>query len=570
MSRRLKILLAHGVASPAAERWYANVAAAAESVADVRRFCVTLDAPGPRLTWLQLDDLWRRRDRRLMAMYRRLRDAAADCDVLLNYNGINIHPEFLDCLPTFNVFASFDDPEASAGTSAPVAAAFDAAFYGNIASRGQYERFSCRRTAFLPIFVDPTELPPREQRDELIHAPRPIPISMCCEYTPWRAARLDALVRAFPEAQCHGSGWPRGRIGQRDLETLYRQTRIGWNLHNSTGPINQRTFMLAAWGVLQICDNRTGLGQLYHLGDEALGFDTIDEAIDLTRHWLPRDEQRKRITANAFDRFWRDYHPTVVWQRIVQQLEAWDAQPRRRASCTALPRAGVTRRLRFALHDARHNLRQRLRPKRSTGVPPTLLGDQDPAKAGPDQRVALGIDAPLASETFESPSASRIEHPDLPAEPLCWAVTALIGSARRIRVLGSLAERFAALAGVEPHRTLTIGDAQPRDRQPADLVVVIDTALSPGELIDLALAHRADAPRLLLASTRSCNLIAAAAADADTRDVCDWLMRQGQLNLYRLPDPAVPWLTPCDEPRHTHQLIAQWTVRAAEVLRKAA
>ncbi len=566
MSRRLKILLAHGVASPAAERWYANVAAAAAGAADVRRFCVTLDPPGPRLTWLQLDDLWRRRDPRLMAMYRRLRAAAADCDVLLNYNGINIHPEFLDYLPTFNVFASFDDPEASAGTSEPVAAAFDAAFHGNIASRGQYERFGCRRTAFLPIFVDPTELPPREQRDALIRAPRPIPISMCCEYTPWRAARLDALAQAFPEAQCYGSGWPRGRIAQGALEKLYRQTRIGWNVHNSTGPINQRTFMLAAWGVLQICDNRTGLGQLYELGDEALGFDTIDEAIELTRRWLHRDDQRKRIIANAFDRFWRDYHPTVVWRGIVRQLEAWDAQPRQRASCSALPRAGVARRLRFALHDARQRLRQRRRIG-ATARPP---GEQDPVKAGPDQRVALGIDAPLASETFESPGASRVEHPDLPAEPLCWAVTALIGPARRIRVLGSLADRFAALARVEPGRTLFVGEESTRDRQPADLVVVIDAASSPRELIDLALSHRDDAPRLLLASTRPCNLVAAAAADADTRDACDWLMQRGRLSLYRLPDPAVPWLTPCDAPGQTNQLIARWTALAAEAQRKVA
>ncbi len=566
MSRRLKILLAHGVASPAAERWYANVATAAEGAADVRRFCVTLDPPGPRLTWLQLDDLWRRRDRRLLDMYRRLREAAADCDVLLNYNGINIHPEFLDYLPTFNVFTSFDDPEASAGTSEPVAAAFDAAFHGNITSRGQYERFGCRRTAFLPIFVDPTELPPREQRDALIRAPRPIPISMCCEYTPWRAARLDALVQAFPEAQCYGSGWPRGRIEQCALERLYRQTRIGWNLHNSTGPINQRTFMLAAWGVLQICDNRTGLGQLYQLGDEALGFDTIDEAIELTRHWLPQDNQRKRIIANAFDRFWRDYHPAVVWRGIVRQLEAWDARPRHRTACSALPRAGVTRRLRFALHD----VRRRLCISRQAATPATHEADHDRAKAGPDQRVALGINAPLTPETFALPGASRGDHADLPAEPLCWALAGLVGPARRIRVLGSLAERFAALVSVEPNRTLIMGTQQTLDHQPVDLVVVIDRASSPRALIDLALTHRGDAPRLLLATTRPCNLIAAAGDDDDTHDACDWLMRQGSLSLYRLPDPAVPWLTPCDEPRLTSQFITQWTARAADMLHKAA
>jgi hypothetical protein len=164
----------------------------------------------------------------------------------------------------------------------------------------------------------------------------------------------------------------------------------------------------------------------------------------------------------------------------------------------------------------------------------------------------------------------RLQQSDVPAEPLCWAVAGLVGPARRIRVVGSLADRFAALAAVDPRRTLILEHKPQSDHRSSDLVVAIDSVLSSGELIALALAQRSDAPRMILATTRPANLIAAAGDDADVFDACHWLIQRGRLSLYRLPDPAVPWLTPCDEPRYTHQLIAEWTARPAHVLRKAA
>ena len=96
----------------------------------------------------------------------------------------------------------------------------------------------------------------------------------------WRRARLDALTASFPQARCHGSGWPAGRLDDAELHALYRRARIGWNVHNSTGPINRRLYALAAFGVLQICDNKTGLAEVFRLGEEALGFDTIPEVIE--------------------------------------------------------------------------------------------------------------------------------------------------------------------------------------------------------------------------------------------------------------------------------------------------
>ena len=168
----MKVLLGHSVFSPENAAWYGEIAAAAGPGLDVRPFCVTLSPPGPRLSFRELDARWRRRDRTLFDMYRRLQAAAADCDVFLLYNGANVHPEFLECLPTFNVYCCFDDPESSADLSAPVAASFDASFFGNVAARFQYRTWGCRRLEWLPVFTAPGDVPSREEGDALLCSAR--------------------------------------------------------------------------------------------------------------------------------------------------------------------------------------------------------------------------------------------------------------------------------------------------------------------------------------------------------------------------------------------------------------
>jgi len=534
----LKILLAHQVFSPAAERCYANVAAAAAGIADVRRFCLTLDPPGPRLTWLQLDDLWRRRDRRLLAMYERLRQAAADCDVLLNYNGANLHPEVLKYLPTFNVYCCFDDPEGSAGLSAPVASAFDAAFYGNIASRFQYARFGPRRSTFLPIFFDPTLVPAHDQRGQLLAAPRCTDLSLICEYTPWRAARLDALVAAFPHARCFGSGWPAGRLADDEMMALYRDTRVGWNLHNSTGPINQRTFMLPGFAVLQICDNKTGLGQLFELGREAVGFDTIAEAIDATRYYLAHQEERLRIAAAGYDRFWRDYHPTAVWRRIVQQLQTWGAGPHTGIACKPLPRLTLSHHCWLAARDTRAALVRQM--GRRMRKPRQAASTGQPVAAPVDQRLCLGQRVPLPLKAFETPGRGTSASMSPSGETIAWAVASLLGKARSIGVLGDLADSFTGFASVDPHRRFTHLDGQPWLGKLADLDLVVAVA-------NAREYHRIAARLSVVSGAVGRIVLAVTEVDSAAR----WLKACAGLAAsyteryaYRLRDPDVPWLEP--------------------------
>ena len=89
----------------------------------------------------------------------------------------------------------------------------------------------------------------------------------------------------------HGAGWPKGFLPEKERVPLLQRTKIGVNIHNSTGPINFRTYYLPANGVMQICDNKKHLPMVFELNKEVVGFDSIEEAIDLCRYYLEHDEE---------------------------------------------------------------------------------------------------------------------------------------------------------------------------------------------------------------------------------------------------------------------------------------
>lgn len=580
----MKIVLAHVDHSPGVADWYRSIAAAAGDVARVTPFCITLDAPGPRLHWRELDRMWRRKDRRLMNMYERLQTEALNADVLLVYNGANVHPELLAHLPTFNVFGCFDDPESSPGLSKPVAPAFDAVFYGNIASRFQYESWGCRKAAWLPVFTAPGDVPAFEDAQALLANERNVDIALVCEKNSHREQRLESLVAAFPQARCHGRGWPAGGVSGAELDQLYRSAKIGWNVHNSTGPINRRLFALAAYGVLPICDNKTGLGHIFELGKEAVGFDTVPEAIELTRYYLEHDDERRQIAANAHARFWRDYSAPAIWQRMVDQFQAWGAQ-RRDEHVPVVPRRGLA----DITRDAQAVLtRNAVRVQKIASTVRRKLQPQPPRPTPPlDERVYLGQRLTPYHENPEMMGvnmAARRLASDQPLDwpnilALNWAVTTLVGPAKRIVEIGAGTGPFAEFASVDPSRQLDCFEdddfareqaarrTQGRSnvniqkdynrllRPPYDLLVSIEVIEHVRDLGSFLEFCRGLSPRAIFSTPN--RLVLRGHDDQGPPPYAPhvrefspgelyWLLKQhyNQVYLYHMPDVHVPWLEP--------------------------
>jgi len=288
---------------------------------DVEGFCVSLNPPGPRLSFAEMDARWRRGDRELLSLYERLERALEGKNVLLNEAGVNLHPDFVAGLPVFTVFQCFDDPESSDDLSRPVASAYDLCLVGNVAEVENYLNWGALRAVWMPLGLRSAIFDTTLTYEKILDGRRDIDLFMMSDrLSPMRRARMDQLAAAFPDAHFYGRGWPRGYLpADREVEFLSR-TKIGPNLHNSTGPINYRLYYLPANGVMQICDNKRHLGTVFELGKEVVGFETVEECIDLCRYYLAHDEERRIIAANGWKRAVSDYSESAVFRRLADVI----------------------------------------------------------------------------------------------------------------------------------------------------------------------------------------------------------------------------------------------------------
>jgi predicted O-methyltransferase YrrM len=281
---------------------------------------IGLPCPGGWWHFPKLDEKWRTRSADLMTMYTQLEERLRSKDVLISSGGPMLHPEFVRTLSTFNVWVCSDDPESSEVLSKPAAPAFDFAFPINIACLDDYRRWGCRNVEWIFPPVRPELCAPELTESSILHGPRNLDVVLLCERVfnlSDRAQRIEALVKEFPNAFVRGPGWPGGAV---EAPPVYRRAKIGWNLHNSIGPCNTRTTMLPAFGMLEICDNRSHLGKIYELDREVVGFDTLAECVDKTRYYLAHDEERRRIAAAGWKRTLRDYTLERWWEKLTNTI----------------------------------------------------------------------------------------------------------------------------------------------------------------------------------------------------------------------------------------------------------
>jgi spore maturation protein CgeB len=290
---------------------------------EVDGFPLTINPPGPPYWWKQLDICWKLGDKKLLGMYEKLALEVENYDVFLNLNGINLHPDFVATLPTVNVYACFDDPESSERLSKPVASAYDLCLVGNIAEIATYKSWGVKKAEFWPLGFMSTDYDPNLTEEQILYGEREQDITLLCEkkYFPDRIKRLDYFSSHFPNGKYYGPGWNNGFLAEQDRIPLYLRTKIGPNFHNSTGPINLRTYSLPACGVMQVCDNKSYLGKIFELDKEVVGFDTVEESVEKVRYYLTHDEERRKIAAAGWKRSLRDYNEVSVFGLVEKYSE---------------------------------------------------------------------------------------------------------------------------------------------------------------------------------------------------------------------------------------------------------
>jgi spore maturation protein CgeB len=277
-------------------------------------------------TWLQFSDLdrrWKTLDPDLFRMYNELLEKIQGRDVLILYNGANLHPEFVKMLNILKVYTAGDDPEATLGLTKPISPAFDIHLINNIDAVDMYRGWGFKHVYFWPLGSLSTidDVSDLNENNILDLANRSIPIVFFGTNYPSKTNRVNQIVKIFPEAFCGGQGWDRGFISYEEMWEIYRHSQIGWNFHNSTGPINFRTYELPAFGIMQICDNKSNLGKIFKLGKEAVGFNTLDECIELTHYYLKNPVEQRKIALEGWKRWKQEYNPDSVWEKLVKIVE---------------------------------------------------------------------------------------------------------------------------------------------------------------------------------------------------------------------------------------------------------
>lgn len=326
---------------------------------DIEIFRLKPDAENDDVYYFpRLDRLWRRGDSKLLRMYEALARKLEGKDVLIHFNGVNIHPEFIDQLDVFKVYHCADDPESTEIVSKPVATHYDIQLVSNIAEVERYRSWGLKNAYFLPLGSLTNEEDVAHITEEMILDinRRTIPIAFFGAFGGVylsRAKRMSSLANAFPEAYCAGAGWKRGFADWNEMWSTYRQTQIGWNVHNSTGPINYRLYDLPAYGVMQICDNKAYLGEVFKIDREVVGFDTIEECIELTRYYLAHPQEQREIALAGWQRWRRDYTPDRVFDRIIGLVDKHFVEPKNKF------RADVIQ-VHLAEHEKRTQSRRRL------------------------------------------------------------------------------------------------------------------------------------------------------------------------------------------------------------------
>lgn len=329
-----KILLAHSNSGETALRWHDRRHRAALQLGyDLTMFRM-IDYQ-PYVAFPKLDRLWRKRDPALMRFYEALGTAIEACDVFIHYNGALIHPEFLQQFKQPTVYHCADDPDASAVMSRPVAAHYDMCAISNPACIEMYKSWGCQNVFFWPLGSFSYDEGESGADITLAYSQRAVPLvfvgsklgvpsfRFLGKYLGlYRKKRLmQRLERSFPELVGYGDGWARGRIENAAIPQLYQQSRVGFNVHNSLGPINGRLYDLSAFGVCQICDNKATLNLVFDEATEIVGFESIDECVELIRYYLDHPIEAERIGRAARARFLRDYSTTAIWEKFFANVE---------------------------------------------------------------------------------------------------------------------------------------------------------------------------------------------------------------------------------------------------------
>lgn len=296
-----------------------------------------------------VDEMYRERDSQYMNNCERLLEEAEGADAVVFFTYPFIHPEMLDRRRGGRKFiiGFVDDPHATYVRGLPYAWAYDGAFYisPSYSAENSFEellrRAGVRRAHWLPL-VQPVPIPSLTYDDVLRRSQ-----AVCYVGNPTfsKVGRLAHIKQALGEDFVVNGRWPfagyagftRLLIGERgyyrrvhpltpgEKRALYLRTKIALNMHVSDTPSecgNMRTYEATSHGMLLLCDRgaKNLQTQIFREDEEAVYYDSIEEAVAKARELLRSDERRAEIAYRGYLRASKQYAFETVWHSLCDWI----------------------------------------------------------------------------------------------------------------------------------------------------------------------------------------------------------------------------------------------------------
>lgn len=111
----------------------------------------------------------------------------------------------------------------------------------------------------------------------------------------------------------------------RDMYQVLRASKITLNHHGDVAPYanNMRLFEATGVGTCLITDWKDNLGELFEPGKEVLAYRSVEECVELIRHYLAHEEEREAIGRAAQARTLREHTYFHRMQELVDIVEPY-------------------------------------------------------------------------------------------------------------------------------------------------------------------------------------------------------------------------------------------------------
>ena len=178
---------------------------------EITSFSTALSIPGKRAPFKLLDLKWKSKDPELLNIYEAIIKDIHKFDALINFGGVNLHPDFVTQLPVTTVWNFYDDPESSSEYSKFMANSHDLCAIGNIASLEDYKIWGNKNIFWSPCGFRFDDFEPSLKYEDIIQKERTNDIALLCERIgPYRRTKVDKYSLKFPQGAYYGMGWPKG------------------------------------------------------------------------------------------------------------------------------------------------------------------------------------------------------------------------------------------------------------------------------------------------------------------------------------------------------------------------